>query len=253
MPSSERCDLPREPVRVGGGPGIAANREPVRSGVIRRDAGVLLRRSRDLPDRPVRGLYDAAVAPERLRGRLQRRGAGVEGGADETAEGGWPPGQQLGPACRTGRKLTLTAKGRRLSRQPDDAPDGRRPARPAPLARVELPGSKPAVPGQQCRGRDGEDLRVAAEPQPRSLYRFRTRRGGCDLRFGWMSWFAPGSRLMDLRLLYPIMIGSLAGCFCSAAARHRRMRRSWCCDKRSGVTPRRPAGTLIAGLGRVHS
>jgi hypothetical protein len=30
-----------------------------------------------------------------------------------------------------------------------------------------------------------EGLRGAVE---RGLYRFRTRRRGCDLRFGWMSW-----------------------------------------------------------------
>src|SRR5215470_20277230 len=146
--------VPREPVRVGEGPGIAANDEPVRSGAFGRNAGVLgegaapverqlnrtprggeldvlaakalrygeaalnveplarghignaqkehdlidlpggragviLRRGRDLPDRPVRGLDDAAVAPERLRGGLQRRGAGAEGGVDEAPDGGW--------------------------------------------------------------------------------------------------------------------------------------------------------------------
>ncbi len=38
---SERCGLPHEPVRVGEGPGIAAHREPVRSGAVGRDAGDL--------------------------------------------------------------------------------------------------------------------------------------------------------------------------------------------------------------------
>lgn len=51
-------------------------------------AGVLPRRGGDLPDRPVGGPYDAAVAPEGLRGGLQRRGAGVEGGAEECVDGG---------------------------------------------------------------------------------------------------------------------------------------------------------------------
>src|SRR5437764_3153658 len=138
-PASGSRGLPREPVRVGEGPGITANDDPVRSGALGRDAGVpgertapverqldgtgrsgeldvlaaealrhgqaaagveplarshvrgseqehdlvyfsggrpgvLLRRGRDLPDRPVRGSYDTAVAPERLRGWLQRRG-----------------------------------------------------------------------------------------------------------------------------------------------------------------------------------
>src|ERR1700730_9621652 len=40
-PGSQRCGLPREPVRVGEGPGIAANHEPVRSGAFGRDASVL--------------------------------------------------------------------------------------------------------------------------------------------------------------------------------------------------------------------
>src|SRR4029450_12401804 len=40
-PGSERCGVPREPVRVCEGPGIAANHEPVRSGTVGRDAGVL--------------------------------------------------------------------------------------------------------------------------------------------------------------------------------------------------------------------
>jgi hypothetical protein len=40
-PGSKRCGLPCEPVRVGEGPGIAANHEPVRSGAFGRDAGVL--------------------------------------------------------------------------------------------------------------------------------------------------------------------------------------------------------------------
>src|SRR5262249_36992015 len=150
---SDRCGLPREPVRVGEGPGVAANDDPVRSAALGRDArvpgerttpverqldgarrggeldvftaeaprhcqaaagveplalgdvrgsqqehdlvelpggraGVLLRRSRDLPDRPVRCSYHAAVAPERLGGRLERRGTGVEGGADEGVDVG---------------------------------------------------------------------------------------------------------------------------------------------------------------------
>jgi hypothetical protein len=38
---SERCGLPHEPVRVDEGPGIAAHREPVRSGAVGRDAGDL--------------------------------------------------------------------------------------------------------------------------------------------------------------------------------------------------------------------
>src|SRR5216683_6106635 len=172
---SERCGIPREPVRVGEGPGIAANHEPARSGAFGRDAGVLgqgtapverqldgtrrsgeldvlaakalrhgeaavnveplarghvrdsqpehdlvdppggrtsvlLRRGRDLPDRPVRGSYDAAVAPERLRGRLQRRGAGVEGSADEAADGGWLRHRE--------RQRKPTEAGRRCLRGP---------------------------------------------------------------------------------------------------------------------------------------
>src|SRR5437868_3508350 len=127
------CDVPGEPIRVGEGPGIAANDNPVRSGAVRRDvgvlgqgataverqldvrrseldvlaakaplqrqaaveiellargnvrdsqqehdlvdlpsgrAGVLLRRRRDLPDRPIWCTDDAAVTPESLFGGL---------------------------------------------------------------------------------------------------------------------------------------------------------------------------------------
>jgi hypothetical protein len=40
-PGSERCSVPREPVRTCEGPGIAANHEPVRSGAVGTGAGVL--------------------------------------------------------------------------------------------------------------------------------------------------------------------------------------------------------------------
>src|SRR5260370_819471 len=73
-------------------------------------ARVLLRRGCDLPDRPVRRSYDAAVAPERLRGRLQRRGAGVEGGADEAVDGGWLGHRE--------RQREPTEAGRRCLRGP---------------------------------------------------------------------------------------------------------------------------------------
>src|SRR5712691_7020757 len=39
--ASDSRGLPCEPVRVGEGPGVAANREPVRSGAVGRDASVL--------------------------------------------------------------------------------------------------------------------------------------------------------------------------------------------------------------------
>src|SRR5690606_14487508 len=42
-------------------------------------AGVLLVAGDDLPDRAVGRLHDAAVAPQRLRGRLQLRGPGLQG------------------------------------------------------------------------------------------------------------------------------------------------------------------------------
>ena len=38
------------------------------------------------------------------------------------------------------------------------------------------------------------------------MYRFRTRRKGCDLRFGRMGRVRAGSRFVSLRLLYLIMI-----------------------------------------------
>ena len=51
-------------------------------------AGVLLRRRRDLPDRPVGGAHHAAVAPEALLDGLDRRRARVEGGADQRVDRG---------------------------------------------------------------------------------------------------------------------------------------------------------------------
>src|ERR1700759_2196673 len=149
--SASRAGFPAEPVRVGERPGVAGDGDPVRSGALRRDAGVLgqgpalverqldvrrrggeldvlaaeaprhrqapldvellgrgdvrasqqehdvvdlpggrtgvlLRRRRDLPDRPVGVADDAAVAPQALRDGLDRRRAGVDGGADERVD-----------------------------------------------------------------------------------------------------------------------------------------------------------------------
>ena len=85
----------------------------------------LLRRGRDRADRPVRRPYDAAIAPQRLRGRLQRRGARVECGADEAVHGGWlgHDERQREPA-KAGRRrlrgprahLTAQAEGGRVER-----------------------------------------------------------------------------------------------------------------------------------------
>ncbi len=62
--------LPREPVRVGEGPGVAADGEPVRSGAVRRDAGVLGERpapvERQLDGRR-RGVELDVLAAEALR------------------------------------------------------------------------------------------------------------------------------------------------------------------------------------------
>ncbi len=51
-------------------------------------SGVLLRRRGDLPDRAVRRLDDAAVAPERFRDCFDRGRSGVERGADECVDRG---------------------------------------------------------------------------------------------------------------------------------------------------------------------
>jgi hypothetical protein len=149
-----RRSLAREPVRVGEGPGIAANHEPVQSGAVGRDAGVLgegtargerqldrtrrsgeldllaakalghgeaavnveplarvhvhdssqehdlidlpggragvlLRRGRDLSNRPGRGLVRRRNTPERLRGWLQRQASASRAPMRPLTVAGW--------------------------------------------------------------------------------------------------------------------------------------------------------------------
>src|SRR5215472_4065289 len=69
-PGSARCGLPREPVRVGEGPGVAANDDPVRAGAVRGDAGVFGGGTAAVerqPDGRRRGVELDVLAAEALR------------------------------------------------------------------------------------------------------------------------------------------------------------------------------------------
>src|SRR5215813_667095 len=80
MPAgSQWCGLPREPVRVGEGPGVAADDDPVRSGAVRGDADIFGGGTAAVerqPDGRRRGVELDVLAAEALR--HGQAAAGVE-------------------------------------------------------------------------------------------------------------------------------------------------------------------------------
>ncbi len=183
--ASDSRGLPREPVRVGEGPGIAADHEPVRSGAVRGDAGVLgegtapVERQLDAGSTVWRTRRTCGRSSSPRRGRGRRRTAcsrqrpRLPAGARSRRSAGWPGRCPSSPRSRPSRS-SRPEHGRRRRSPTDDFSAGFSGVAPASRAasirrvdggrlRHHERQREPAEAGRRCLRGPHADLRVQTE------------------------------------------------------------------------------------------